>query len=113
VSSPDSPEEIRRAYDKARDAMLELNRRERGLPPPPPKPEKIWKTYEIIDKLIKSLYKILGDDRLLKMLMTLEDNHDAVRERDWERIAEALDSLARRASRRAERIRQRSWPEKR
>jgi hypothetical protein len=106
-----SPEEIERAFDKARKDMIELDRRERGLPPRPPKPEKVWRIWEIVDKLVKGLYKVLAHDRLDRFLMALEDNWDAVSERDREQIAKALDALAHRASRRAGRIRQRSWRE--
>ena len=104
ADDPDSAE-LKRAWKAARQAMLAASRRERGIPDPPPASERITPIGPVCDDLVRKLVRVLNDDRLDRVLDLLDEHRDAVRERDRERIASALDHLAARASARAERMR--------
>jgi hypothetical protein len=105
MTADPSSAELRRAWQAARQAMLAASRREQGIPEPPSAADRITPIGIVADNLARKLGRVLNDDRLDRILGLLDENRDAVRERDRERIASALDSLARRASARAERMR--------
>ena len=115
--NPDTADpDLVRAFRSIRAAMIRQDRRERGIPEPPPpipKSERRISMYQAVTSLTGKLSRILGDDILERTLDELRGILDSTpgpeADRDRERIASALDSLAARASARAERMR-RSLP---
>jgi hypothetical protein len=108
--------DLARAFHSIRAAMIRQDRRERGIPEPPPpipKSERRISMYQAVDDLTRQLSKILGDDKLLDTLDELRGILEATpgqeADRYRERIAACLDSLAARAGAQAASMR-RSLP---
>lgn len=115
--NPDTADpDLARAFHSIRAAMIRQDRREQGFPEPPPaipKSERRISIYQAVTSLTGKLSRILGDDILERTLDELrgilQDTPGPEADRYRERIAAALDSLAKRASAQAASMR-RSLP---